>query len=239
MASSTVMAFNQEQREALAALGWNMQQYSMIDGIYQKYMNGTDKLVQHMAESWQTLLQLKGGYEMHIHNQHMGVHPANRDGEGLAVDRVHRTPKKVKKAGFVVAIAEHDTYCVEENPRRGHIGKFTEENTAMSPGLGKYKAADVKFGSVGAGHLNNSMQAADQGVPCDDNSISANGRMSKEKITENDPAYASAWGNLRWKVIKWPVEVLFPKFPYLFQSALNSIGEIPDGASMFANNVVS
>ena len=218
-----------DQQNALVLLGWNHQKYEDVASLYQKYMDGWPKIVQLMHAIWEKLLANGGAYKQVFHHSHVGVHFMNRDKEGLAVDRVHRTPVTVKMAGFANQVCEKDTYAFEDNPLTQKIGKFTERLTSMSPKFGSYKASDVKIGSCGASHLNNSFQAADQKVPCDNPAISVDGRMSKEKIVENDPAYAKAFLGLEWKVIRYPVEVLFPALPELFQSALNGTGQSSDG----------
>ena len=230
MSSSAFGTLNEAQLKAVQSLGWTVNQYLQINEPYQSFLKGTNKIVSMMHAMWQHLLDNGGGYTLEVSHSMMGVHPSNRDGEGLAVDRVHKTPLKIKTAGFVNRIADADTYCFEDNPLTNSIGKFTQQITSMSPMFGQYKASQVKFGSVGAGHLNNSCQAADQQVECNIPEISVNGRMSKEKIVEGDPEYLKAWGRMTWKCIRHEVEVLFPVMPHLFQAALNSKDQVHDGA---------
>ena len=71
-----------------------------MKGLYEEYMSGSDQLVSLMHASWDYLMSNNGGYVSAMCTDQVGCSPANRDGEGLLVDRVHSVPVKVRKAGF-------------------------------------------------------------------------------------------------------------------------------------------
>ena len=92
----------------------------------------------------------------------------------------------------------------------------------MPDAFAKYNEGSVKCASLGASHLNNSLGGAHQGVPNDMPEVSENGRLSTS-VLEKQEAYKQALHRgLNWKVVRWPVEVLFPDLPSMFQAALHA-----------------
>ena len=173
---------------ALSELGWSQSQYEYMKKLYDEYMSGSDQLVSLMHQSWEFLISNGGGYVSAMCSDQVGCSPSSRDGEGLLVDRVQSVPVKVTKASFTFSACDNDSYAEEDHPITKHCGKFTEAFTSMNEMFAKYKSANVKLGSLGASHLHHSLEAARQGVPCSEPSISENGRMSKSLLEASDEA---------------------------------------------------
>ena len=218
-----------DMQKALKELGWSMDQYARTKDLYDEYMNGSSQIVSLMDRFYTELLSNGGAYEQTMHWSMVAVDPSNRDREGLAVDRVARTPSVVKKAGFSHRICDQDSCAREENPITHEVAKFMTKLTAMSDRYATYKESEIKLGSLGASHLNHSFAAADQGVSCNDSLISEGGRMSRAKL-EQDSMYKQAFSKgLNWKIIRYQVIVLFPNTTHLFQAALNSSSQAAAG----------
>ena len=100
--------------------------------LYDEYMNGSSQIVSLMDRFYTELLSNGGAYGQTMHWSMVAVDPSNRDREGLAVDRVARTPSIVKKAGFSFRICDQDSYAREENPITHEVAKFMTKLTAMS-----------------------------------------------------------------------------------------------------------
>ena len=114
------------------------------------------------------------------------------------------------------------------NPKNRKIAKWTVEITSKSERFAQYDEAHVEAGSCGASHLNHLIASAIDGVPCDEPSISENGRLSYAKLASAGFKEALEHG-LSWFVVRYEIEERFPTLPRLIQACLNAKSQIQDG----------
>ena len=210
--------------------------YDEIGAIHDAYVAGDDSTACAMIDRiWELASANGAAYETYSPSKRTGVHPCNRDHDQLNAKRAQEVIAKVKKAGFSERVYFKDAFTFEEDPASQHIGKLTESITQMAGTFAKYSAADVRLGTVGCSHLNHGIEQANQGVPCDIQEISVNGRMSKEKLMMGPrgfPPDVFSKG-LQFKTFRWQMERMFPALPYIYQSGLNTSGEIESGMHNF------
>ena len=172
-----------------------------------------------------------GSYETEVPPHNMGVHPANRDSERITADGVARRGSKVVSSGGSMRVVHaNEPTAFEDNPETKHIEKSQLDMCAQSPKFARYNAGQVKAGSVSVSHFNHFLAAAIDGVDCDIDNISDNGKMSRAKIFSDEVISGLAQRGIRFRVIKWDIEVLFPALPDLLQAAFNVPGQVMEGA---------
>jgi len=91
-------------------------------------------------------------YRAQIPPKMMGVHPMNRDGEGITETGVVRVGDGIGVLGCSKQVLEENAICVEENPSNKKIEQFTKEVTDVSDRLQTVTSGMVKYGSLGNGH---------------------------------------------------------------------------------------
>ena len=156
----------------------------------------------------------------------MGVHPANRDGQGISDKRAHALMAKIQSTGFSWTACADNAVAFETNPNANHIDACTVQLSNFLDGLAAYSPGQVVAGSVGAGHLNQGLAGFLGNVPCDIDEISVEGRMDRSTV-EHDVNFKQALNEgLLFLVVRWQVEVAMPKMPQVFQSALNCAGQL-------------
>ena len=180
-----------------------------------------------------------GGAEadVNIGSHKVFAHPKNRDAEILVAMRAQTRVAKVNDAGYSHTAASKDAVAFEDNPKTRAIAKVAETVSAKSEYYAKYNAAEVGYGSVGASHFNHGIEQLKQGVRCNIESISENGRMSRVKLEQRFDGFKKACQvGLKWRcVIFWEIEEMFPALPLLFQSALTTTGQIQEGDSRLSD----
>ena len=204
-----------------------------IDGLIAEYTTGS-AVDAHVVSSKDRILQLLDDagkvYTLQSQSQFVGIHPSNRDNEGISWKRVETRGAQIHSLGFSWSACKNDCVAFEDDPATLAIARHTMRVTAMSNRFATYDEAAIKYGSVGAGHLNHLLLSVNQGIACDDHRISENGKYSKAKLCASGFKEALDKG-LYWKVIRFDVEKRFPQMPMLMQAALNAVGQIQDGAA--------
>jgi len=177
------------------------------------------------------LLEKHGGsFEMELQPHEVAVHPMNRDTEKITADGVARRGAKVVAVGGSVKVVQaNEPTAFEENPETKHIEKSQMDLCAQSPKFARYKTGQIKAGSVSVSHFNHFLASALDGVDCDIDSISDGGKMSQAKIFCDETVSRLAHRGIRWRLIKWDIEVLFPSLPDLLQAAFNVPGQVQEG----------
>lgn len=159
----------------------------------------------------------------------VGVHPCNRNGEGLLWPRAHSRIFKIRTVGWSWTTSEASAVNIEDHPTKKHIANYTVKICSQSDKFARYSVDEVKLGSLGAGHCNHGIACVLDGVPCDLPKISEGGKMSYNKIA-SDPGFKEAVDKgMRWVTLRWEVEADFPEIPVIIQSALNAVSQIAEG----------
>jgi len=223
--------------DCASRIGLPKEALAEIDGLISEYIKGS-AVTARIVSSKDRIVELleKHGkiYNLQAQSKFVGIHPSNRDNEGISWKRVETRGAKINALGFSWESCKNDCIAFEDDPVTQAIADHTLQVTSMSNRFAKYDKSDIKYGSVGAGHLNHLLISACQGVECDDPNISENGKYSKPKLIESGFQEALDKG-LRWKIIRFDVEKRFPKLPVLIQAALNAVGQIQDGAPTSLN----
>ena len=173
-------------------------------------------------------------YETVLHSKAVGVHPKNRDGEGLTVQRAISRGVKFKAVGFVHAIAERDTVGFEDHPVIKHIAKFTMKQCASQPGMAQYIENNIKIGPAGATHCNHFLAMVYDGSPCTEESIAEDGHMSQRKCFKDGQLANGVKVGMKWRVVRWPVEAAFSEIPTIIQGALNATAQMSEGDRVYS-----
>jgi hypothetical protein len=189
-----------------------------------------DSVIVSCKEQIITLLhEFKYAYVSQWYAKLVGVHPRNRNREGLLWPRAHTRVFKVRNVGWSWKTSEASAVCIEDHPTSKHIAKFTVKVCSQSDHFARYVEDEIKLGSLGAGHCNHGIACVIDGVPCEIPEISENKKMSYHKVA-SDPGFKEAIDKgMRWVTLRWEVEADFPEIPNIIQSALNAISQIADG----------
>jgi hypothetical protein len=175
------------------------------------------------------LLTHKYAYRAQWHAKVVGVHPCNRNGEGILWPRAQSRIVKIRTIGWSWTTSEVNAVNIEDHPMKKHIAKNTVKICSQSDKFAKYNVDEIKSGSLGAGHCNHGIAMVIDEVPCEFPRISEHGKMSYNKVA-SDPGFKEAIDKgMRWVTIRWEVEEEFPQIPSIIQSALNAVAQIAEG----------
>jgi hypothetical protein len=169
-------------------------------------------------------------YKLKLPARFVGVHPSNRNGEGLEPNRVHTRGGLIVQSGWSWSAINDNSICIEDSPNKA-IAKFTIGLTKMSPKFASYDEKEVKAGSLGAGHANHWLACLAQQVPCEVANISEHGKMSPSKCCKDIGVKEAMEHGLNWLVIRWEVEADCPTIPFIIQGALNAQASTHEGAN--------
>ena len=87
----------------------------------------------------------------------------------------------------------------------------------------------MKAGTLGAGHATHGFAQAHDERPCDIKLISENGKMSKRKLFVHAGIKQAVTIGMRYKIIKWEIDFLYPEVAVIIQSALNLVQQAAEG----------
>ena len=122
--------------------------------------------------------------------------------------------------------------CIEESPDK-RVAKFTVNMQATSEQFGKSKANEIQVGSVSCGHTNQFLVAALDGVKCDIENISIDGRLSPDKLRTQKEFDEPLAKGLKWLMVKADAERMYPALPKLIQMARQAVGQVQNEESHF------
>ena len=161
----------------------------------------------------------------------VGVHPCNRYGFGVSWTVFHKLLSKIKRLGFSW-FACSGAVCIEDDDAQT-IATYTVKLQQTSAGFGKSTHNQIRYGSLGSGHLNQGLLAICDEVECEYENISVGGKMNKAKIGVDPNFKAAIEDGLKWLVIDKSVGKRFPQLPNLVQRARNAIVQVSHGEDMF------
>ena len=170
-------------------------------------------------------------YEATVHSKQVGIHPKNRDGEGFILGRAISRGVKVTQCGFSWRVVKMDAVAVEDHPLHRHIAKSTKLQSDLNPGAAQYVESEVRLGPLGATHINHWIAMVHDESPCNEPTISENGKMSKRKCCADPGTKEAERVGLVWKVLRHQVEQAFGSIPIIIQRALNLTAQMAEGDS--------
>jgi hypothetical protein len=143
----------------------------------------------------------KIAWRQHIHPRQVGVDPANRGGQGLHGDHVHGLCGDFVGMGFAW-LAVVGALCIEDDDLRV-VALFTESLSKSDERIPSWPDGAIRYGSLACSHTNAALWAIISGHASDDDRLTIDGKMSKDKLSLQDPegfGKALATG-LNWLVL--------------------------------------
>lgn len=176
----------------------------------------------------------KFGYceDRHFHVKQIGMHPCNRDGEGVHPQRANTRIEVLHTGGVSVPTLERGLVAMEDNPLTKHIAKFTHNICSQGPQYAKYNVEEIKGGTVAGSHCNHGFAQVYDETPCDIQRISHNGRLSQEECLGHPAMRKVVTSGATFKFYSWPIEYHFPTIPKILQSAYTTVTQVGEGVTM-------
>jgi hypothetical protein len=163
-------------------------------------------------------------YTMTIAPRSVGVHPCNRDGEGINPLNVLALAAEIADVGFSLTEVGTRPVCIEAPPDDRTIEEFNVKVSADS-GMAAVPTGSIHYGSLSCSHTNYVLRCVADGVPSEDELLAEGGRMSATKISRRDRVFGHVVATgLSWKVIKWEVAYLYPTAIHVISQARNIAG---------------
>ena len=207
-------------REALAELE------APLIAIYHRYLQ-PDAPVRLLADECKALLRSKS---LVIKRQgkswRLGVHPDNRYGDGVVPSDVLGLIGDIFGQGCSRAALQEPTACESPPPGHPRALEYLRFNNSVVDGSGgqlpPYEG-ELEGVTVTCGHTSMGNRCWEAGTPSDDERFSLDGRLSLERLKELQPSYHDVvTTGIEWDWIRWPVEIVHPWIPKLFQEAGNA-----------------
>ena len=156
----------------------------------------------------------------------MGVHPDNRYGDGVVPSDVIGLISDIFGHGASKSALQDPTACEMPPPGHPRAEEFLKFNNAVIAGSGgqlpEYEGELIGV-TVTCGHTSMGNRCWQAGSPSDDERFTLDGRLSLERLREIQPSYAEMVDDgIEYDFIRWPVEIVFPFIPKLFQEAGNA-----------------
>jgi len=187
------------------------------------------QLVQAADRIMEQLKRAGLAYTQRIHSEHVGVHPANRYGQGVQPSEVHGLMEDIINLGWSWAKVAQAT-CIEvpAGPLHGEYERFNQDLAAGSDGqLAPVQPGALRYLSLSAGHTNQGLRAAHFGVKSESTQLADNGHMCWRKIQSRDPEMGKAISEgLNWTTLARQVEEAFPGLVGMLQEALNASDQV-------------
>ena len=119
----------------------------------------------------------------HYHVKQVGGTPMNRDNEGISWHRAHSRLNVMKASGYSNAAMEDNRIALQDSPYIKEFAKYTAGLSKISKHFATYQEDVVQAGTLGASHCTHGFACVLDEVPCEIPAISANGRISKAKVS--------------------------------------------------------
>ena len=194
--------------------------------------NDKDGLASSVEMVLGLLLTLGLAYYARIPPKRVGVHPSNRYGLGVVASWMHSLGAKIVRMGWSWHACS-GAVCIEDDMARS-TATYTRALQRSSELFGDSSDTEIGYGSVASGHTNQFLVGALSGVPCEEEGISVDGRMSKSKIIGLRPGMEDVLDNgIKWLVVKKEAIELFPELPNCIQAARQAIGQVQHGEGVF------
>ena len=168
-------------------------------------------------------------YQRQLTPMQVAVHPKNRDGQMITASGVYDRAVRLMGVGFDLKIFEEEAFCVEDHPLSKEIAKGAKKHFQTDNRFAVYSDTEIVAGSVGASHTNHLLAATIQGRPCDNESISIDGKLDVAAWSKHTDFQKACSSGCLWWCIKWQVEETWPDIPEIFQSALNAKQHVGSG----------
>jgi hypothetical protein len=127
----------------------------------------------------------KVAWRQHIHPRQVGVDPANRGGQGLHGDHVHGLCSDFVGMGFAW-LAVVGALCIEDDDLRS-VALFTDSLSKSDERIPSWPDGAIRYGSLACSHTNAALWAIISGHASDDDRLTIDGKMSKDKLSLQDP----------------------------------------------------
>ena len=206
--------------------------YANIKRIVDLYNDGSDKN-SHVAFYKDEILRFcdEAGYSytQEFHVKWMGIHPANRGGEGVHPGRAQTRVLKIFTAGFSLPAIRDNLVGMEDHPVLRQIEKFTLQSCSLSPEYAVYKKGEIKGGCLGASHATHGFAQVHDERPCHIPAISDGGVMSKAKLFTDKGIETAATKGLKYLMVRWEIGAVFGDVPIIISAALNTVQQIGEG----------
>ena len=207
---------------------------SQIKGRLEKIKQGS--LVQNMEKLYGFSEENGLMYTQVLSCTAVGIHPSNRDNEGVSAQHVHDLIAK----GIVIEVHPGE-------PGK-HIRDFNSRIAGKSQG-GQFPLAPcaghaIRFATVAGSHFTQACKCLFHGVRHRhrDESLNVGGNLNMQRLEQKDAEFARAVkGAVAYKVISWAVVEAFPELPCLAQAAGNASQQIQksEGELQIASRVAS
>ena len=196
------------------------------DPVIQEMLASIDKdharLVSVIDDVLDMLVEQKLAWKARIPPKRVGVDKANRGGYGVSPTEVHALGSEIVKMGFSPLACAH-AVCGEDDEDSTHA-RFTVDLASANLGLGRKSIEEIAYASVSCTHTNQWLCAALDGVECEYENLTIDGKMSVAKLSK-DPKLADALQNgLEWLVLSAKVRKMYPQLMDLVQHARNAPG---------------
>ena len=170
--------------------------------------------------------------ERHFHCKQIGMHPFNRDGEGVHPKRANTRVEVLHIGGVSIQTLQKGLVAIEDNPMTKRIAKFTVSICEQGPEYARYVLQEVKGGTVAGTHCNHGFAQVHDETPCDIPRISVSGKMSQEKCFSDPGMRKVVTGGATYTFYSWPVEYHFPIIPKILQSAYTTVTQVGEGVNV-------
>ena len=209
--------------------------FKELSDICNTFENAVDVVDAKNVAVKDKLLKVLGSHEMcmdqELHCKEVGGTPFNRGNEGILATRCHRTVATIKANGFSNVAIAPNLIALQDNPYRRDFAKYIAQLHKTNPLYAPYKESEVKVGSLGATHAVHGFSCVYEEVKTTSESISINGRMSREKVYNNDPMFkAAVEGKLKFTVVRWEVHAALPLACRIISKALNTVQQVSEGS---------
>ena len=162
-------------------------------------------------------------FKQQIPFKSVGGHRHNRGGLICGGNDALTVLDTVDSVGYDPDV-HRDATAFEEGPKRLNEKAFIELSE-QDDKLSTYKLGDMEYASVACTHFNQALAATEDRIEWDNENITIDGRLSKEKLIARQPEIAPLFegtGGLTWTVWKPEAEELYPELPDIAQRALNA-----------------
>ena len=161
----------------------------------------------------------------------VGVHPKNRDGEGMLLSRVYSRGNKALTVRFSFTVLQRDTIAIEDNPHTKEIEKFTLKQCASIKNSAQYHEGEVTHGPLGATHMNHFIALVHDECPYEgpDSKFAEGGKVSQAKCFRDKGVQKATVEGIPWDVIDYVVAIEFPAIPVIIQRYLNVVASAAEG----------
>ena len=207
-----------------------------FEAKYDKAQEPESQLVYLVDTMLDDLIQLRGAYKKGIFCKKVGIAAVSRDGLGIVDESVHGIGCDIERDGFVWSAVAEAT-CIEDNDEQTNA-RFTINLCNAEPSLPTYVLSQVGFAAIACTHTNCFLCCAIDGCPTPHDSISIDGVINVEKLSQkNNNMQKALQEGLNWTVITKSVVAKYPELPSLIQRAKNKVGQTqrrPDMWQAFA-----